>query len=114
MIPDYEDDLLVDRYARRSWTLSKTIKDYWNNLVKIFPTYKKHWTQCRNFCNRPDCYTESVVPQLISIKGNNMTWGSKEDSSLKPGSFLSITVYPPRDQIITVISIGKVNLLDFI
>lgn len=45
-----------------------------SRISKIFPAYKFHWKMCSQFCRRPYCKQESLVPKILltsSIKNSS-------------------------------------------
>jgi hypothetical protein len=44
---------------------AKVSKEYFKKLADILPSYENHWTMCKSWCSQTDCYTESIVPELI-------------------------------------------------
>jgi hypothetical protein len=80
----------------------------WNGLVSrignMFPEYKLHWKMCNDFCRRPDCRQESLIPKIL------LTTSIKNSSS----NLLDIQVYPSDDQVIIVTSTPKYTVLDFV
>lgn len=80
--------------------LRKSIRDdfVWSGLVsnisRIFPAYKDHWKLCSEFCRRPGCKQESLVPKILLVSSIKNSWPKH----------LDIQVYPSDDQIITVTS----------
>lgn len=89
--------------------------DFYQRLIDIFPSYKSQWTSCRKFCSQPSCYVETVIPQLIGITGTNTLGGACQDMAGKDKmSSIRMSVYPPIDQVVTVTSIPKGNLMDLI
>src|SRR6185437_7186836 len=60
------DDKLVYHHRRRA----KVSKEYFKKLADILPSYEKYWTKCKSWCSQADCYTESIVPELILHNGH--------------------------------------------
>src|SRR5918996_1582762 len=55
------DDKLRFHLGRRA----KVSKEYFKKVADILPSYENHWTKCKSRCSQTDCYTESIVPELI-------------------------------------------------
>ena len=97
--------LSEDKLRKHLQRSTKVSKEYFKKLAGILPSYENHWTKCKSSCNRADCYTESIVPELIL---------SASHGKYSEISNLTIVIYSSKDPVITVTTIPKMELTDFI
>ena len=83
----------------------KVSKEYFKKLADILPSYENHWTMCKSWCSQTDCYTESLVPELILYNNHG---------KYSEVSNVTITIYPSKDPVIRVTSTAKMDLIEFI
>ena len=84
---------------------AKVSKEYFKKLAGILPSYENHWTMCKSWCGSGDCFTESIVPEEIL---------STHHGNYSEISNVTIAIYPSKDPVITVTSMAKMDLVEFI
>ena len=95
------EDKLRNHLRRRT----KVSKEYFKKLADILPSYENRWTMCKSWCRQTDCYTESIVPELILANPNG---------NYSEVSNVTIVIYPSKDPVIKVTSTAKMDLIEFI
>jgi hypothetical protein len=80
-------------------------KEYFKKLADILPSYENHWKMCKSWCSQTDCYTESIVPEIILVTNHG---------KYSKISNVTIVIYPSNDPVITVTTTAKMELIDFI
>src|SRR6266487_2002641 len=59
--------LSEDKLRNHTRRGAKVSKEYFKKVADILPSYENHWTMCKSWCSQTDCYTESIVPELILL-----------------------------------------------
>lgn len=75
------------------------------NFKPLYLEFRNIRLRCHKICSHPDCHTETVTPQEIQI------------THFSPGHKLikySLTLHPPKEPAVVVISTPKVGLMDFL
>lgn len=78
------------------------VPQLFDTLISNFPSFVDNWKSCQLSCRQKDCYTEALVPKVLLKSG----------SGVPPLTSLSIILYPPSDQVITVTSQAKYTTLN--
>ena len=77
---------------------SRATRTYWEKIVEMFPRYIEQWKKCKKLeCSKPDCRTESTIPQLIYAQKSNVMGMGKyfdyDDERVLEGSSLLLLLF---------------------
>lgn len=99
------------------WTKNqKSRLEYADKVIKLLPSFQERWRFCNEFCRQPDCVAEAVTPRLMSNEKNYAPNKKFAKMTIRNGSLeiISISVFPPHEPVVIVISAPKIHRIDFV